>query len=228
MHHEEDYQEKNNTRIILPQVIVMGLIALLFAYGCQYKGHNVEAKEHEHGEESATSMVELPKGTVDSAGNFIYDEGELTALVLGKDTLHVGQYSTEYKLYTFLADSTAKLDTVAGNWFDFTNVRFNTGSSTITDSSYKQLKNLVSIIKFFPKSQFKIGGYTDNTGDSVLNVKLSQQRADAVFSSIQKLGVSAAQLTGAKGYGPEHPVGDNTTKEGKAINRRVSVNVKAK
>lgn len=229
MHHEEDHQEKNNTRTILPEAIVLGLIAMLFAYGCQYKGgHNEEKKESLHGEEATHTVTEMPKGTLDAAGNFIYDEGQLTALVLGKDTLHVGQSSTEYKLYTFLADSTAALDTVNGNWFDFTNVRFNTGSATITDSSYNQLKNLSSIIKFFPKAQFKIGGYTDNTGDSAANVKLSQGRADAVLGAVQKLGVSAAQLTGAKGYGPEHPVGDNATPEGKAVNRRVSVNVKAK
>ncbi|PZP43989.1 MAG: hypothetical protein DI598_15040, partial [Pseudopedobacter saltans] len=54
------------------------------------------------------------------------------------------------------------------------------------------------------------------------------ERADAVAAAVQKLGVSATQLTGAKGYGPEHPVGDNETPEGKAVNRRVSVNVKAK
>lgn len=232
MHHE-DYQEKNNTRTILPEVIVLSLIALLFAYGCQYKGNNPAGGHGEEGhgqehEEAKSAFVEIPKGKLDSAGNFIYDEGELNALILGKDTLHVGQYSTEFKLYSFLADSTAELDTVAGNWFDFTNVRFNTGSATITDSSYKQLKNLAAIVKFFPKAQFKIGGYTDNTGDSALNVKLSQERADAVAVAIQKLGVSAAQLTGAKGYGPEHPVGDNETAEGKAVNRRVSVNVKAK
>ncbi|PZP41398.1 MAG: hypothetical protein DI598_18280, partial [Pseudopedobacter saltans] len=168
MHHEEDYQEKNNTRTILPEVIVLSLIALLFAYGCQYKGNNPAGghgeKQEEHTEESSTSAVQ-PKGSLDSAGNFIYDEGTLTALVLGKDTLHVGEFSTEYKLYNFLSDTTATLDTVAGNWFDFTNVRFNTGSSVITDSSYNQLNNLVTIIKFFPKAQFKIGGYTDNTGD---------------------------------------------------------------
>jgi len=228
MHHEEDYQEKNNTRTILPEVIVLGLIAMLFAYGCQYKASNDEGREAHGEEKAAASFAEAPKGSLDSAGNFIYDEGSLTALVLGKDTLNVGQNSTEFKLYSFLSDSHAELDTTNGNWFDFTNVRFNTGSSTITDSSFKQLNNLAAIIKYFPKAQFKIGGYTDNTGDSAANVKLSQVRADAVFGAIQKLGVSAAQLTGAKGYGPEHPVGDNETAEGKAINRRVSVNVKAK
>ncbi|MFT4204636.1 MAG: OmpA family protein [Chitinophagaceae bacterium] len=226
MHHEDDFQEKNNTRTILPEVIVLSFIALLFAYGCQYKASHEGEEKDSH--EGVAHRIELPKGALDAAGNFIYDEGEIKTLVLGKDTLQVGANSTEYQLYSFLSDEHAALDTVKGNWFDFTNVRFNTGSATITDSSYKQLKNLAAIVKFFPKAQFKIGGYTDNTGDSAANVKLSQSRADAVLVAVQKLGVSAAQLTGAKGYGPEHPVGDNETPEGKAVNRRVSVNVKAK
>lgn len=227
MHHEEDHLEKNNLRVVFPEIIVLGLIALLFAYGCQYQ-HPKGEESKGHGEEAQQTSQELPKGKLDASGDYIYDEGELTALVLGKDTLHVGKNSTEYNLYSFLNDKDAHIDTVKGNWFNFTNVRFNTGSSTITDSSSNQLKNLATIVKFFPNAKFKIGGYTDNTGDSTKNVALSQERANAVFVAIQKLGVSATQLTGAEGYGPAHPVGDNETVEGKAINRRVAVNVKAK
>lgn len=222
----EEHLEKSNTGLILPEVIVLILIALLFSK-CHYTGANAEPTEG-HSKEHTEAAIEAPTGSVDSLGNFIYDEGEMVAIALPTDTLNVGKFSTEYKLYTFLADSTATIDTTNGNWFDFTNVRFKTGSSVMTDSSVNQLKNLVSIIKAFPNSKFKIGGYTDNTGDSTANVALSQKRADAVSSSIKTLGVSGAQITGAEGYGPLHPVGDNTTTEGKAMNRRVSVNVKAK
>ncbi|QES89274.1 OmpA family protein [Rhizosphaericola mali] len=221
----EEHLEKSNTGLILPEVIVLILIALLFSK-CHYTGANAEMKEGNP--EHTEAALEAPTGSVDSLGNFIYDEGEMIAIELPTDTLNVGKFSTEYKLYTFLADSTATLDTTNGNWFDFTNVRFKTGSSVMTDSSVNQLKNLVSIIKAFPNSKFKIGGYTDNTGDSTTNVALSQKRADAVSASIKTLGVANTQLTGSEGYGPLHPVGDNTTTEGKAMNRRVSVNVKAK
>ena len=171
------------------------------------------------------------KGKLDTVtGNFIYDIGEMISIDLPNNggQLNVGRYSTEARLVEFLKDPNASVDTVNGNWFDFTNVRFKTGSSIITDDSYTQLKNLVAIIKAFPNATFKVGGYTDNTGDPSANMALSQKRADAVAAAIVKQGANKAQLTKAEGYGPEHPVGDNSTADGRAMNRRVSVRVKSK
>jgi outer membrane protein OmpA-like peptidoglycan-associated protein len=88
--------------------------------------------------------------------------------------------------------------------------------------------NIVLLGKGFPAAIFKLGGYTDNTGDSVANVALSQKRAYAVVAALKKLGMSAKAISGAKGYGPEFPIGDNATLLGKAMNRRVAINVKSK
>lgn len=171
------------------------------------------------------------KGKLDTVtGNFIYDVGEMITIDLPNNggQLNVGRYSTEARLVEFLKDPNAVVDTVNGNWFDFTNVRFKTGSSVITDDSHTQLKNLVAIIKAFPNATFKVGGYTDNTGDASANLALSQKRADAVAAAILKQGANKAQITKAEGYGQEHPVGDNSTADGRAMNRRVSVRVKSK
>jgi flagellar motor protein MotB len=131
------------------------------------------------------------KGKVDAVtGNFIYDVGEMITIDLPNNggQLNVGRYSTEARLVEFLKNPNVVVDTVNGNWFDFTNVRFKTGSSTITDDSHTQLKNLVAIIKAFPNATFKVGGYTDNTGDASANLALSQKRADAVAAAIIKQG----------------------------------------
>jgi len=171
------------------------------------------------------------KGKLDTVtGNFIYDVGDMITIDLPNNggQLNAGMYSTEARLVEFLKDPNAVVDTVNGNWFDFTNVRFKTGSSTITDDSHTQLKNLVTIIKAFPNATFKVGGYTDNTGDASANLALSQKRAEAVAAAIVKEGANKAQLTKAEGYGQEHPVGDNSTADGRAMNRRVSVRVKSK
>jgi outer membrane protein OmpA-like peptidoglycan-associated protein len=45
---------------------------------------------------------------------------------------------------------------------------------------------------------------------------------------LKKLGIAAGAITGSKGYGKEWPIADNATPEGRAQNRRVAVNVKAK
>ena len=184
---------------------------------------------------ATTPSVEMApvtiKGKVDTVtGNFMYDVGELITIDLPNNggQLNVGRYSTEARLVEFLKDPNAVVDTINGNWFDFTNVRFKTGSSTITDDSYTQLKNLVAIIKAFPNATFKIGGYTDNTGDASANLALSQKRADAVAAAIIKQGANKSQITKAEGYGQDHPVGDNATADGRAMNRRVSVRVKSK
>ncbi len=166
-------------------------------------------------------------GTVDADGNYVYNVGDVKDITLpnGAGVLKVGQNSTEAKLVSFL-QSTEAVDTAKGNWFDFTNVYFNSGKSTITETSMTQLNNMVMIAKAFPKAQFKIGGYTDNTGNEAANVKLSKDRAAIVAAKLKELG--ASNIVSSDGYGPKFPIGDNATAEGKAQNRRVSVNVKAK
>jgi outer membrane protein OmpA-like peptidoglycan-associated protein len=180
--------------------------------------------------EGAMAVTSETAGKVDSSGNYIYDLGNMVTIDLpnGAGALTVGEYSTENKLYQFLSDAKATIDTVKGNWFEFTNVRFLTGGSKVDSISSVQLKNIVALSKGFPAASFKVGGYTDNTGDSAANVTLSQKRSEAVVAELKKLGALSTAITGAKGYGPAFPIGDNATAEGRAMNRRVAINVKSK
>jgi OOP family OmpA-OmpF porin len=66
----------------------------------------------------------------------------------------------------------------------------------------------------------EISGHTDNVGKRSTNMKLSQQRADAVKAWLVAKGIDASRMT-AKGYGPDKPVAPNTTAEGRAKNRRI-------
>jgi outer membrane protein OmpA-like peptidoglycan-associated protein len=79
---------------------------------------------------------------------------------------------------------------------------------------------IVQVLKDNPEIKFEVGGHTDSDGADDYNLKLSQQRADAVKDQLIKMGIEAARLS-AKGYGETKPISDNTTFEGKANNRRV-------
>ncbi len=69
-----------------------------------------------------------------------------------------------------------------------------------------------------------ITGYTDNTGAPDYNTKLSQQRAEAVRAYLISIGVDLNKIV-ATGAGDTKPIADNSTKEGRAKNRRVEIAV---
>jgi OmpA-OmpF porin, OOP family len=241
-----EYTEKKSAGIswLLPLLLLIaaGILAWWFLLGgkqgCTGKktdGIDTTAVQTNGGASEGVNTngptTSISVGKVDSTtGDFVYDLGKMITIDLPNNggKLEVGEYSTEAKLVAFLNDGTKIVDTIKGNWFEFTNVKFKTGSSSITDESLAQIKNMVLIAKSYPTAQFKLGGYTDNTGDAAKNVALSQKRADVVLAKLKELGATENSLSGAKGYGPEWPIGDNTTAEGRAMNRRVAVNVKAK
>jgi outer membrane protein OmpA-like peptidoglycan-associated protein len=102
-----------------------------------------------------------------------------------------------------------------------------TGKSTLKKESDEQINNIVEIMKAYPAMQLKIGGYTDNTGDAKVNLKLSEERATTVMNAIVKKGIDLARLK-AEGYGQEHPVATNDTEEGRQENRRIDVRITKK
>lgn len=100
------------------------------------------------------------------------------------------------------------------------NVLFDTNKAVIKKNSFKDVDNLVAVMKQYPDLNVTIEGHTDNVGTAAYNKKLSQRRADAVKAYMVKAGIDANRLN-AVGFGLEKPVADNATKAGKAKNRRV-------
>jgi OmpA-OmpF porin, OOP family len=139
--------------------------------------------------------------------------------------LNIPEHGVEGKLLAFIQDPSQKPNKTS--WFDFDRLLFATGSATLQPQSLEQLHNIAAILKAYPATHLTIGGYTDNTGDAAQNLKLSQDRADNVTAELVKLGVAQDRLL-AKGYGEEHPVGDNATEAGRAQNRRISMLVTQK
>ena len=110
-------------------------------------------------------------------------------------------------------------------WFNCDRLLFKTGSVELNSASSDQLGDIAALMKAFPDSKFKIGGYTDNTGDVAFNKKLSGDRAAQVLQAIVQNGVPASSLS-SEGYGPEHPVcPENDSEECRAKNRRVAIRI---
>jgi OOP family OmpA-OmpF porin len=140
-------------------------------------------------------------------------------------TLQIPQRGVEGKLLAFIQDPNRAPDKTS--WFDFDRLLFATDSTTLEPQSTEQLTAVAGILKAYPAVHLTIGGYTDNTGDASHNQKLSQGRADSVVAQLESMGIASDRLV-AKGYGAEHPVGDNSTPDGRALNRRISMLVTSK
>ncbi len=99
-------------------------------------------------------------------------------------------------------------------------INFDYGKATIRPESMGTLNMVAQVMRDNTDLKFEVGGHTDGDGSDDFNLKLSQQRAEAVKGQLVKMGISDSRLT-AKGYGKSLPIGDNSTVEGKANNRRV-------
>lgn len=164
----------------------------------------------------STPVVEEPK--IDSAALI-----KPFVLMLADSTIiDAAQGSLEDQVVVFLSDTSSVVS--KDKWFDFDNLLFETGKATLLPESGKQLGNLSTILKAFPKVKIKLGGYTDNVGDPKANLKLSGDRASNVMAELVKSGIDASRLQ-SEGYGEQWPVGSNDTEEGRAKNRRISMRV---
>jgi outer membrane protein OmpA-like peptidoglycan-associated protein len=101
-------------------------------------------------------------------------------------------------------------------------VFFKTGSAELTPESLPTLDKLAEQLTTFPEVKLEVQGHTDNLGPASKNKKLSGKRAEAVVAYLVTKGIAKDRLK-AFGYGPEKPVGDNKTEDGRAQNRRVEL-----
>ncbi len=99
-------------------------------------------------------------------------------------------------------------------------IQFDVGRATIRPTSMGTLNMIKEVMIDNPELRFEIGGHTDADGDAASNLKLSQDRADAVRQALIDLGIDGSRLT-TKGYGLTKPISDNNSPEGKSSNRRV-------
>lgn len=101
-------------------------------------------------------------------------------------------------------------------------VNFDFGKATLLPDAQPVVGEVARLMKANPALKLAIEGHTDGVGQHDANVSLSQQRAQAVVAALTKAGVPADHLKAA-GYGPDKPIADNNSSEGRAKNRRVEL-----
>lgn len=101
-------------------------------------------------------------------------------------------------------------------------VTFPYDSHELSGEARSILDNIASILDHYPDLKFEIAGYTDAQGDAAYNQWLSKLRAQAVREYLIEKGLPENNLT-AHGYGAEHPIATNDTRDGLRVNRRVEL-----
>jgi outer membrane protein OmpA-like peptidoglycan-associated protein len=102
-------------------------------------------------------------------------------------------------------------------------INFDTGKSTIKPESAQALGEIAKLLTADPSLKVFVVGHTDTVGGVDSNIKLSQDRAEAVLQAlVRDHGIAPARLR-ASGCGPFAPVASNDTEEGRAKNRRVEL-----
>ena len=99
-------------------------------------------------------------------------------------------------------------------------INFDAGKAVVKKTSYKLLDDAVALLEHYPELRLEIQGHTDDQGPDDANMKLSQERAEAVRAYMLGKGVAENRIV-AVGYGESKPIADNKTGAGRAKNRRM-------
>ncbi len=107
-------------------------------------------------------------------------------------------------------------------------VKFDFDKAQVKPESYGDIKNLADFLTQYPQTTTVVEGHTDSVGSDAYNQTLSERRANAVRDVlVNQYGVGSDRVN-AVGYGETRPVADNTSADGRAVNRRVEAEVEAR
>ena len=103
-------------------------------------------------------------------------------------------------------------------------VTFDVGSATLKPAFRSTLDDVAASLQQYPNSLIDVYGHTDSTGSESFNQDLSERRAQTVSNYITSRGVNSARIRW-QGFGETMPVADNSSEEGRRLNRRVEIKI---
>ena len=102
------------------------------------------------------------------------------------------------------------------------NVTFDTDSAALRPQFFGVLNSVGKVLTEYDKTVVEVAGHTDSTGSDSYNLQLSQRRANTVGEYLYTQGIMDQRIM-TVGMGEHHPIADNSTAEGRQLNRRVEI-----
>jgi len=180
----------------------------------------LEAQKHALAMQQQAAQAEEAKAAADEARS-----AAMAAELLAQAQAEAATKSKEQLRAQLLAQFNQVLptqDTPRGLVVNLGGVNFATNSAELTVDAREKLARFSGLIAPYPGLIIAVEGYTDNTGSSEINLKLSQARANSVRDYLIPQGVKPESIS-ANGLGDAMPVADNATAKGRAQNRRVEI-----
>ena len=115
-------------------------------------------------------------------------------------------------------------ETDAGIKLAIHDLKFKADSAELMPGETARLDEIASVLKQTGTNKLLIEGFTADTGYPAGELKVSRNRAYAIAEALSKRGIDAGRFI-CKGNGAANPVADNSTPEGKAMNRRVEITI---
>lgn len=172
----------------------------------------------QEGQLSAESAAASARAEAENARLLALAETERAQLARAEADAAMAEMAT---MRSRLSELEAK-QTERGLLITLGDVLFELNKSELKAGSARNLLPLANVLKERPDQTLIIEGHTDSTGSRDYNMTLSEQRAQAVSQYLVQQGVDISVITNT-GLGPDFPVADNGSSEGRQRNRRVDV-----
>ncbi len=126
------------------------------------------------------------------------------------------------------ADNKSMVESILNSEMSLSVVFFDFNKTDLKKSTLYELNRISKLLTEHPAMIIEVTGYTDNVGSDRYNDSLSHKRTDAIVYYLTNQSDIDAKRISVKDHGESEPIADNTTEEGRGLNRRVEMKLKAK